>query len=200
MRRRIRSHRAHRFRAGLATGAALALLALPAAALSAEADPLRVDPGREGSPPVRNAVVVLHPTEGSETKGVLHFEATENGLAVEGEVSGLEPGPHGTHVHIFGDCSAADGTSAGTHFNFDGSSEEPPEDIDRITGNLGNVEADADGRGRLDAVLPLASLQGPYSILGRAVVVHEKGNDPDQPPMGGAGGRVACGVVGIDAP
>jgi len=194
LRRRSLSRRP---RPSLAAGAVLALLGLPVALLAADAR-RTVDPGAEAPEPVRYAIAVLHPTQGSETRGTLHFEATENGLAVEGEVSGLEPGAHGTHVHLLGDCSAADGTSAGTHFNFQGASREPPADIDRITGNLGDVVAGPDGRGRLDAVLPRASLQGPYSILGRAVVVHAKPNDPEQPPIGGAGARLACGVVGID--
>jgi len=42
------------------------------------------------------------------------------------------------------------------------------------------------------------------SILGRAIVVHEleddlgKGNQTDSKTTGHAGGRLACGVVGLD--
>ena len=38
-------------------------------------------------------------------------------------------------------------------------------------------------------------LDGPESILGKAVIVHEKADDYTTQPTGNAGGRVACGVV-----
>lgn len=161
----------------------------------------RVDPGATASPPVQHAIAVLHPTQGSQAHGVVRFEARDGpGLRVVAQLEGLEEGPHGSHVHLLGDCSAPDGTSAGTHFNFRGSSKSPPADIGRITGNLGDIVAGSDGKGRLEAELPNASLQGPFSILGRSVIVHARANDPSQPPIGAAGSRRACGVIGIDEP
>lgn len=38
-------------------------------------------------------------------------------MKVIADVTGLTPGKHGFHIHQYGDCSAADGTSAGGHFN-----------------------------------------------------------------------------------
>lgn len=55
----------------------------------------------------------------------------------------------------------------------------------------------------IDFTDDLISLIGPYSILGRGVVLHERADDfgrsnhPDSKKTGNAGGRVACGVVGI---
>ena len=37
-------------------------------------------------------------------------------------VEGLPAGTHGYHVHMYGDCSSDDGTSAGPHLNFHGPS------------------------------------------------------------------------------
>jgi Cu-Zn family superoxide dismutase len=176
----------------------LAALLLAAPALAQDAPVRRVDPGAADSPPIRHAVAQLHPTEGHEARGVAHFETTDAGLRVTIEMQGLSEGEHGTHVHLLGDCTAADATSAGTHFNFRGSSVSPPDDIDRITGDLGNVTAGPDGKATLEATVAAASLQGDFSILGRSVVVHEKPNDPTQPPIGAAGARLACGVIGID--
>ncbi|HHL72470.1 MAG TPA: superoxide dismutase family protein, partial [Bacteroidetes bacterium] len=41
------------------------------------------------------------------------------------------------------------------------------------------------------------SLNGPNSIIGRGVIVHEKADDMTSQPTGAAGARLACGVIGI---
>jgi Cu-Zn family superoxide dismutase len=110
--------------------------------------------------------------------------------------SGLPAGAHGFHVHLLGDCRG-EGKRAGTHFNFSGPSRNPPEDIDRITGNLGILESGEDGQAQLEADIDDARLHGPYSILGRSIIVHARANDPKQPPIGAAGARIACGVIGL---
>jgi Cu-Zn family superoxide dismutase len=158
---------------------------------------MRVDPGDPSSAAVTRAVAVLQPTQGNQAHGSISFTQTGQGLRVQAQLQGLKPGTHAYHVHLYGDCSAPDGKSAGTHFNFQGSSENPPEDIQRITGNLGELEADADGKASADSIVEMASLQGDHSIIGRAVIVHERGNDPDSPPMGDTGARIACGVIGV---
>lgn len=148
----------------------------------------------------QRAVAVLHPTAGNDVTGTVTFAPGEEGLRVATRAAGLGPGKHGYHIHIYGDCSAADGTSAGTHFNLEGSSLNPPEDIGYITGNLGNLEAGEDGEAEHETVLENGELTGPKSIIGRAVIVHAKANDPEEPPIGAAGARQACGVIGIAGP
>lgn len=156
-----------------------------------------VDPGAEQPEPATAAVAVLHPTAGSSVRGLVRFEERDGGLAVTADASGLPPGEHAFHIHLYGDCSGPEAKTAGTHFNLHGPSENPPPDIDRITGDLGELVADASGNAHAEAFLPAASLHGRYSILARSVVVHEKGNDPTQPPIGAAGGRLGCGVIGL---
>jgi Cu-Zn family superoxide dismutase len=148
----------------------------------------------------RRAVAVLHPTAGNDVSGTVVFTPADRGLRIATRAEGLTPGEHGYHIHLYGDCTAVDGTSAGTHFNLEGSSLNPPEDIDRITGDLGDLQAGDDGVARHEAVIENASLAGPKSIVGRAVIVHEKPNDPSQPPIGAAGARQACGVIGVANP
>ena len=111
-------------------------------------------------------------------------------------LSGLKEGSHGFHIHEFGDCSAPDGTSAGGHFNPSGEPHAGPKDAARHTGDLGNVEAGKDGTATLEYVDAKAAFDGPNSILGRGVIVHEKVDDLKTQPTGNAGARLACGVVG----
>lgn len=77
-------------------------------------------------------------------------------------------------------------------------------------GDLGNIVADMDGIAKFEFNDRLLALSGPNSILGRAVVVHELADDMgrgdhSQPgtqgktskTTGNAGGRIACGIIGL---
>lgn len=144
------------------------------------------------------AIAVMHGTAGhADINGTIHFMPAAGGVAYTAEAHGLPPGMHGYHIHLYGDCSSADGKSAGTHFNLKGSSLHPPKAIKRITGNLGNLDADASGDATAKGTLKGASLTGTKAIIGHSVIIHEKANDPSQPPIGAAGSRLACGVIGI---
>ena len=144
------------------------------------------------------AIAVLHGTEGNDdVTATIRFTPEDGGVAYTTEAEGLAPGKHGYHIHLYGDCSAPDGTSAGTHFNLKGSSKNPPKDIDRITGDLGDLDAGEDGSASDEGMLAGASLTGAKALIGRGVIIHAKPNDPSQPPIGAAGSRQACGVIGI---
>lgn len=160
---------------------------------------IAIDPGAEESDPVHEAIAVIHGTDAdADVRGTVRFQsAGDDGVRVVADVDGLPPGEHAYHLHVYGDCSAPDAKSAGTHFNLEGSSLEPPSDIARITGDLGVLVADESGHAHAESTVKGVTMQGAFTILGRSVVVHEKGNDPTQPPLGGAGGRLGCGVVGV---
>jgi superoxide dismutase, Cu-Zn family len=145
-------------------------------------------------------VAVLHPTEGNTARGVVTFTPRDGEVAVRVEMTGLEPGKRGFHVHEFGDCSAPDATSAGGHYDPTGMPHGAPGDEKRHVGDLGNVTADDDGVVSEEIVDPVISLQGPRSIIGRSVVVHAEEDDFVTQPTGDAGPRVACGVIGIAGP
>ncbi|WP_370551987.1 superoxide dismutase family protein [Haliea sp. E1-2-M8] len=67
-------------------------------------------------------------------------------MLVKVDLEGLEPGPHGFHVHEVGDCSADDGSSAGGHFNPYDTPHGALDAGEHHVGDMGNVEADDDGR------------------------------------------------------
>ena len=145
---------------------------------------------------VTRAVALLQPASGSEVKGTLTFAASGDAVTVSGRISRLALGSHGFHVHEFGDCSAADATSAGGHFNPAGHPHAGPKDAQRHVGDLGNIEAGPDGTAMVDLKDTKIALTGAQSIVGRAVIVHAKADDLKTQPTGDAGGRLACGVVG----
>lgn len=150
-----------------------------------------------GRPAVNKAVAVLHPTEGSEVHALVSFTREAEGVHVVAHVEGLEPGDHGFHIHEFGDCSAADATSAGGHYNPEDVPHGGPESPQHHVGDLGNITADENGVATLEQVFPFLSLGGQQSIIGRAVIVHADADDLSSQPTGAAGARLACGVVGI---
>lgn len=142
---------------------------------------------------------VLSATAGNQTSGWVLFEPQAGKLHIWGEVIGLTPGKHGFHIHEFGDCSSGDGKSAGGHFTPSKFPHGAPTDAHHMhhAGDLGNITADASGKAKFDLMVDFLALDGMNSVLGRAVVVHAGTDDLKSQPAGDAGGRIACGVVGI---
>ena len=148
---------------------------------------------------VKEAVAMVHGTKGNEkVHGIIKFTDTGNGVRVMAHVTGLEPNSeHGFHIHEFGDCTDMDkAMSTGGHFNPDKHQHGKPGDAQSHPGDMGNLKADASGMAMAEITLPAASLTGKNAILGRGVIVHEKPDDYSQ-PTGNAGGRIACGVIGV---
>lgn len=72
-----------------------------------------------------------------------------------------------------------------------------PSDKDRHVGDLGNVYADAQGVVKINIFDRIVKLSGNVSVVGRAMVLHEKMDIYTSQPAGDAGSRIACGVIGI---
>ncbi len=175
----------------------LSLVVLAFSVIHVEAQPKKF-PGKMKRPPmVTQAIAVLHPTAGNNVHGVVKFIQTPKGVRVIADVEGLTPGKHGFHIHEFGDCSSPDGKSAGGHFNPTNQPHGSPDAPKHHMGDLGNLEADANGKAHLDRVYPFLRLMGPMGIIGRGVIIHSGKDDLKSQPTGNAGKRVACGVIGI---
>ena len=142
------------------------------------------------------AVAVLHPTEGNNATGVVTFTEVEDGVLVHADVHGLIPGKHGFHVHELGDCSAADASSAGGHFNPENRRHGSADALERHVGDMGNIDANASGAAKLDYLDHHMSLADERSIIGRAVIVDAHADDGKPQTNGEFGQRVACGVIG----
>ncbi len=146
------------------------------------------------------AIAVLHPTKGSNVEGIVTFTKSGDEMKVVADVTGLTPGKHGFHIHEFGDCSSPDGKSAGGHFNPTNNPHAGHDVAQRHEGDMGNIEADSSGRAHLDLTDKMMMMTGENSIIGRGIIVHEKADDLKSQPTGDAGGRFACGVIGIAKP
>jgi len=132
----------------------------------------------------------------SKLTGNATFTEVEGGVKVVISLEGATPGDHGVHVHEKGDCSAADATSAGEHFNPGGHEHALPEKDARHLGDFGNITVGKDGKGTLELVATGANLKSgdPNSFAGRALVVHAK-KDDGRPPIGNSGARIGCAVI-----
>ena len=174
------------------------LAALPVAAAVLMVAPLA---GRSAAAAAKggsdHAVAVLQPRSDGKVRGTIHFRKRPSGVHVQGTITGLPAGAHGFHVHEYGECSPPDFSSAGEHFNPTGAPHGSPKDARRHVGDLGNVEAGAGGTVAIDYTDPHLRFEGDRSILGRGVIVHEKADDFKTQPTGDAGGRLACGVIGV---
>lgn len=124
-------------------------------------------------------------------------------VTIAGTLSGVMPeGLHGFHVHTMGDLGDGCKNAKG-HFNPEDKTHGGPNDIVRHVGDLGNVKADSSGKVTVNIKDHVISLNGPHSIIGRAMVLHEKrddlgkGGNPESKKTGNAGSRIGCGVIGV---
>ena len=154
------------------------------------------------SRPDATALAIIEPKSGSNVSGQVVFTQLASGQTrVEATIRHATPGMHGFHIHEKGDCSAPDATSAGGHFNAAGNPHAGPADAKRHNGDFGNIEIGKDGQGRMNITTDMLTvLPGPNSVVGKAVIFHEKEDDLTTQPTGNAGGRIACGVIGVAKP
>jgi Cu-Zn family superoxide dismutase len=164
------------------------------------------------------AVAVIAATVGSEVQGELLFttDVVADATQITGQLTGLEPGKHGLHVHMVGDCTGENAEAAGGHFepasetgaqaaapgeaapvkpapDDETAADEaaPAEDVQRAElqpGELGTVVANADGTATINLESEMSLARGPNGIIGRAIVIHF--SEDDDP--------VACGVIQAD--
>jgi len=141
------------------------------------------------------AVAELSPTKDNTVHGEVKFIQKDGYVLITAHVEGLTPGKHGFHIHEAGDCSAPDGSSAKGHFNPTHKDHGGPDAQDRHEGDLGNLNADANGVANYKRKDKVVQLSGDNTIIGRSVIVHGGKDDYKTQPTGNSGARVACGVI-----
>lgn len=141
----------------------------------------------------------------STVHGCMSLTQTDDEVRITGRVTGLTPGKHGFHVHEFGNVFTNGCYSTGGHFNplnvTHGGKEDPI--LERHLGDLGNIVANEEGVAYINMTDRIISLIGPFSIVGRAFVVHSgeddlgRGGNLGSLTTGNSGERLACGIVFI---
>ncbi len=139
----------------------------------------------------------LQAAPGGKAWGRVTFHETGGLTFIRADVNGLAPNQQfGFHVHEKGDCSSADFTSAGGHFNPEAKPHGDHKTGTSHAGDMPNLSSNGEGVATLSYnsnVLKVAP--GPMSVVGRAVVVHAMPDDYKSQPAGNAGARIACGVI-----
>ncbi|MDR0184369.1 superoxide dismutase family protein [Lysobacter arvi] len=148
----------------------------------------------------KSATVNLASASGSLVSGKLTVVPMGNGVHLTGEVGGLSPGStHAIHIHEKGDCSAADASSAGGHFNPGAQPHGKVGSGAHHGGDMDNLVANTEGVAKVNAHAEGVTLGGGAAndVAGKAVIVHAAADDYRTQPTGNAGGRVACGVITV---
>ena len=150
---------------------------------------------------VKQLVATIQPTAGNKCAGTVRFTEVSGVVYVYGEISGLTPNQqHAIHIHEFGDGTSTDGMKAGGHYNPEEKTHGLPGAAARHAGDLGNLQADAEGKTVFRAEFNDISMLGPKNpIIGRGVIIHAKPDDGGQ-PVGNAGPRIGFGTIGVANP
>ncbi|MGA6100311.1 superoxide dismutase [Cu-Zn] SodC [Stutzerimonas marianensis] len=134
--------------------------------------------------------------------GTVKIETSEYGLVFRPELSGLEPGTHGFHIHAKGSCQPEDkdgqpvpAGAAGGHWDPQNTGKHGEPWGDGHMGDLPALMVNSDGKANQPVLAPRLKSLG--DIKGLALMVHKGGdNHADHPePLGGGGARVACGLI-----
>jgi Cu-Zn family superoxide dismutase len=143
----------------------------------------------------QQASATMVPVGKSKVSGSVQLTAEGQDVRVTYNVKGLKANQkHGFHIHEFGDCSSADGSAAGGHFNPMSAPHGGPTDQAKHVGDLGNIVADA--KGVASGEIRVTGLHL-HMLAGRSLMVHAGEDDLKSQPAGNSGDRVACGIIGV---
>ncbi len=137
-----------------------------------------------------------------ELIGTIRLENSRYGLLLHPDIKGLEPGPHGFHLHQHPNCGVSvgkdgivtPGGAAGGHFD--------PLETGRhagpyATGHLGDLPVLMVNPDRTASIPLLAPRLMIKDLRKHALIVHVRSDNysDDPKPLGGGGPRAGCGVI-----
>ncbi|MBK0370034.1 superoxide dismutase family protein [Flavobacterium agrisoli] len=146
----------------------------------------------------KKLTIALEPKSNSTVTGTATFVEKEGKVTFEAKIAGLKPGVHAIHIHEKSDCSAADGSSAGGHWNPTFQKHGKWGSDSYHKGDIGNFTADKDGKGTVTLTTDewcIGCGDDKKDILGKGLIVHQEADDYTSQPAGNAGARVACSAI-----
>ena len=147
----------------------------------------------------KKITVKLESKSASSVTGNAIFKQESGVVTMIAVLGGLSEGPHAIHLHESSDCSSADGTSTGGHWNPTAEAHGKWGAAKGFhKGDIGNFIADANGNGTITFITSewcIGCGDPKKDILGKAVIVHQGVDDFTSQPTGDAGGRVSCGGI-----
>lgn len=146
----------------------------------------------------KKLVIVFQPKSNSSVSGTATFIEKNGKVTFTAKLAGLQPGVHAIHIHEKSDCSSADGSSAGGHWNPTFKKHGKWGVGEYHKGDIGNFTADANGNGTISLTTDewnMGSGDPTKDILGKGLIVHQGADDFVSQPSGNAGARVACSAI-----
>lgn len=140
----------------------------------------------------------LEAKSNTKTSGTVTFSEKDGVVTFTANIAGLKPGIHAIHIHEKADCSSADATSAGGHWNPTFKKHGKWGSAEYHKGDIGNFPADRNGNGKIIMSTNewcIGCGDPAKDVLGKAIIVHEGSDDFVTQPTGNAGGRVACSAI-----
>lgn len=139
------------------------------------------------------------PTPGLDN-GYAFLTQTKNKTIIQLDLYNLSPGVKGFHIHQTGDLSQGC-NSVGSHYNPGEQTHGGLNVAYSHLGDLGNITVDDAGRCRTTIFADNVMLSGPYSVVGRAMVIHSNADDlglggnEESLKTGNSGARISCGII-----
>ena len=152
----------------------------------------------------KNKVYAVCVLKTDKIDGIIYFEEMDDkSTKINGKISGLFPNSkHAIHIHEYGDLTDKC-NSCCAHYNPFNKEHGDRIADNRHVGDLGNLSTDNNGNSSFEFIDNLVKLRGPYSVIGRSIIIHEKEDDlglgkhEDSKTTGHAGNRIVCGVIGL---
>ena len=134
----------------------------------------------------------------SSVTGTASFIEKNGKVTFVATLAGLKPGEHAIHIHEKSDCTAADGSSAGGHWNPTFKKHGKWGVGEYHKGDIGNFTADEKGNGTITLTTDewcIGCGDPAKDIMGNGLIVHQGTDDFTTQPSGNAGARVACSAI-----
>lgn len=142
--------------------------------------------------------LTFEPKSNSTVSGTATFIEKDGKVSFTATIAGLKPGTHAIHIHEKSDCSAADASSAGGHWNPTFKKHGRWGNGEYHRGDIGNFVADQSGNGTISLTTNewcIGCADKTKDIIGKGLIVHEGADDYATQPSGNAGARVACTAI-----